>query len=343
MLVAFGVWWGYQKALARENAVRSGQARTLKSDATNPKSNDVPGTNNAPSSTAKSQVGIPKRIWNSLEMELVLIPPGTARFQPMHQKVTVAIIPPPLKNVVIEKSFYLGAHEVTMGQFRAFREQSNHSLAAAADTNHGYDPNTQEMTNNSDFGWDKLGFPTSDNHPVANICVCDMWAFCDWLSEKEGKKYRLPTSAEWHYSFLAGANTMFYWGNDSERWPLMGNVSDLSLRTMLPKHTISPGNDGFAFTAPVGSFPANGYGRYDMYGNVEEVMADWIRDGHVFSQGRPCFGSDSVAVSGGSFAQTAPDSEPMQRRTATLFLTSPFLTSPFLTSPDWGFRVLLEL
>ena len=141
-------------------------------------------------------------------------------------------------------------------------------------------------------------FPQDPEHPVVNVSRDDAQAFCDWLTrrEREGERisqshvYRLPTDLEW--SLMAGLQEdegnspawrdahkqkSFVWGAS---WPdggKVGNFADLAA-TRAPggtsARTIAGYDDGFAFTAPVGSFPPNELGLYDLSGNVQE----WVED-----------------------------------------------------------------
>ena len=141
-------------------------------------------------------------------------------------------------------------------------------------------------------------FRQGPDHPVVNVSREDAQAFCGWLTERERKDerialthhYRLPTDLEW--SMMAGLREeegispgsrdarkqrTYPWGTV---WPpigKVGNFADIAADTAgsVPSDRIIPGyDDGFAFTAPVGSFPANAYGLFDLSGNVQE----WVED-----------------------------------------------------------------
>jgi formylglycine-generating enzyme required for sulfatase activity len=106
----------------------------------------------------------------------------------------------------------------------------------------------------SDQGWGR------GRRPVINVSWDDAKAYVDWLSKKTGKTYRLLTEAEYEYATRAGTQTAYPWGDD------IGNAN------------ANCGVCGSEWdgkqTAPVGSFPANGFGLYDMVGNVTE----WTQD-----------------------------------------------------------------
>jgi formylglycine-generating enzyme required for sulfatase activity len=133
----------------------------------------------------------------------------------------------------------------------------------------------------------------SGEHPVRNERYIDAVGFCDWLSKKEGKTYRLPTDQEWSDAVgigteekrtenstpesLAGKiKTEFPWGTE---WPPpegAGNYADSAWKQEFPKETCIEGyTDGFPVTSPVMSFKPNKLGLYDMGSNVSEWVADW--------------------------------------------------------------------
>lgn len=101
--------------------------------------------------------------------------------------------------------------------------------------------------------------------PVDSVSWMDANEYC----RKSGK--RLPTEAEWEYAARAGTTTEYYWGNDFD--PKMGNLCDSTCELNV---RLIEGSDNFKHTAPVGSFPPNPFGLYDMSGNVSE----WVWDSY---------------------------------------------------------------
>jgi len=107
------------------------------------------------------------------------------------------------------------------------------------------------------------------NQPVVGVTWHDANAFCRWLTQITGVPHSLPTEAQWETAARGGlVGEPYPWGSQS---PDAGGVCRANFRTSLP------GAAGFQFTAPVGSFPPNPYGLYDMAGNV----AEWCQDRYV--------------------------------------------------------------
>ena len=100
---------------------------------------------------------------------------------------------------------------------------------------------------------------------------------CYWLRPTEGRRYRLPTEAEWEYACRAGTRTRYHAGDDPDALPGVANTFDARTAARWPrwKAFAVSGSDAFTFTAPVGSFAPNAFGLYDMHGNVWEWVADW--------------------------------------------------------------------
>ncbi len=145
----------------------------------------------------------------------------------------------------------------------------------------GYEPAIQYFAGRKpEYSWRQPGFPQAERHPVVNVTWGDAAALCDWLSRRESRRYRLPTEAEWEYACRAGSRTRWHSGDDAEGLVEVANLFDAACRPLFPQFEkfALAGSDGFAFTAPVGSFRPNAWGLYDMHGNVWEWCADWYAD-----------------------------------------------------------------
>jgi formylglycine-generating enzyme required for sulfatase activity len=180
----------------------------------------------------------------------------------------------PVHEVCVD-DFYLGKYEVTVGQFRAFVNATGYRTEA--EKGDGADHFTGSGWKiGANINWRNPGLSQTDRHPVVCVSYNDAVAFVEWLSRTAGKTYRLPTEAEWEYAARSGGKKYKYsWGNGSPS----GNIGDISVKREFPEwpNSIWEGyNDGYAFTAPVGSFSPNELGLYDMTGNVWEWCSDWF-------------------------------------------------------------------
>ena len=264
-----------------------------------------------------------KPITNSIRMKLTLIPAGdfmmgsretpeelAKAFEATGAKPAWFTDEQPSHRVRITKPFYLGAHEVTRGQFRQFIDDTGLQTDAEKGDRKGiYVAESVEGKTKArldpEGSWRKVGFEQTDEHPVVGVSWNDATAFCQWLSRKEGKTYRLPTEAEWEYACRAGSTTRYWNGDDSKDLALIGNVADAKAKAQFPdwKWTIGA-SDGYLYTAPVGKFSANGFGLYDMHGNVWEWCADWYdgayyKDSPSDDPAGPATGSIRVDRGGG--------------------------------------------
>ncbi len=182
--------------------------------------------------------------------------------------------------VRITKSFYLGITEVTRGQFRRFVDDAGYQTEAEKDGRGGLGWNeaTKRLEKHPRYTWQNAGFKQTDEHPVVNVSWNDAVAMANWLSQKDGKTYRLPTEAEREYACRAGTTSRYSCGDDPQELAAVGNVGDATLKAAVPHWnapTIST-HDGYVHTAPAGRYNANPWGLLDMHGNVWEWCSDWL-------------------------------------------------------------------
>ena len=180
--------------------------------------------------------GKPKKItWEKDGKEMVLIPAGSFEMGD-HFSEGNDEDELPVHTVTLD-AFYMDTHEVTVGQFKQF---VNHS---------GYDY--------PDRRWNDVAhYSPGDDYPMMYVSWNDAVAYTEWVGK------RLPTEAEWEYAARGGLEGQRYpWGNE-----LTHNDAN---------YTGTGGKDSWDKCSPVGSFEANGYGLYDMAGNVWEWCQDW--------------------------------------------------------------------
>ncbi|SFK78190.1 SUMF1/EgtB/PvdO family nonheme iron enzyme [Methylocapsa palsarum] len=207
----------------------------------------------------------------------------------------------PVHLVVIPKPFAIGREEVTYAQWDACVDDGGCG---------GWRPD--------DHGRDRTNLQT--NLPVSEVSWTDARAYLEWLSGKSGRAYRLPSEAEWEYAARAGSATAYWWGDATGTG-----------------HANCRGCGGDGRVSPVDSYQPNGFGLYDVAGNVAEWVedcwndsyADAPRDGAAYETGS----CKQRVVRGGSF-----DTGPRYVRSASRFLTEAGLR--YYTN---GFRVVRDL
>jgi formylglycine-generating enzyme required for sulfatase activity len=167
--------------------------------------------------------------------------------------------------------FYLDETEVTNAQFAAFVAAAGYITESEKQGSSGvFDPETGAWSLVDGADWSHPRGPGSsiegrDDYPVIHVSWDDAAAYAQWAGK------RLPTEAEWEYASRGGLQQATYpWGNEltprgrhhANTWQGEFPVQDQR-------------QDGFGDVAPVKRFPPNGYGLYDISGNVWEWVADW--------------------------------------------------------------------
>jgi formylglycine-generating enzyme required for sulfatase activity len=237
----------------------------------------------SPQSYERFQDALPD---GSLGPEMVVIPTGTFQMGDI-QNVGVSD-EKPVHQVSIA-SFAIGRYEVTHDEYVHFLNAVKHR---------GPEGEPWFKTKAEDQSSHIIGSPGIyqvetgyENHPMINISWYGAMAYADWLSEQTGKRYRLPSEAEWEYATRAKTETQYWWGNE-----IGSNRANC---------VNSECGDNFESTAPVGSFDPNPFGLYDTLGNVLEWVADpWHgnyegapTDGSVWTEG----GDGHFVLRGGSW------------------------------------------
>jgi formylglycine-generating enzyme required for sulfatase activity len=160
----------------------------------------------------------------------------------------------PQHNITVVKSFAIAKFELTFADW---------DVCAAGGGCNGYKPN--------DSGWGR------GRQPVINVDWNDAQQYIAWLAKMTGKPYRLLSEAEYEYAARAGTTTIYPWGEDLK----------LDGQTMANCSMCGSRWDHYQ-SAPVGSFPPNKFGLYDMVGNVSEWTEDCYHDSY---NGAPADGS----------------------------------------------------
>jgi formylglycine-generating enzyme len=173
----------------------------------------------------------------------------------------------PRRRVRITRPFFVGVHEVTREKFAQFIDAERRRRAYGTKEN-------GEVVEINGLSWRAPGFEQTGSHPVVLLSWNDAVAFCEWLSRKESRVYRLPTEAEWEYIARGGSHSTFPWGDDPDDGRGWSNAADLSAKDVFEDWVTFSWSDGFVFTAPVGSFRPNEWGLYDVIGNVWEWCSD---------------------------------------------------------------------
>ncbi|MDB5386931.1 MAG: hypothetical protein JWM11_2577 [Planctomycetaceae bacterium] len=268
---------------------------------------------------AAAQLGCPVSVTNSLQMEFRLVPAGEMNMgtDPKQGQALLDLqqLPEwyerhmrnesPAHQVRITRPFFLASREISRGDFQKFLNETKHARDFDKDGRKGQQIDESNLT---------------DDHPAINVSWNDAVAFCEWLSLKEGRRYRLPTEAEWELACRAGSTTQFSYGDDLEQL------------------------DGYAWTIrnsegrpqPRGALNPNAFGLYDMHGNVWEwcsnhfELNDYTAEPAVDPTG-PVAGT-ARRYRGGSFAQY-----PLMSRSAARLGDV-----PEFVSSDIGFRIACD-
>jgi len=207
----------------------------------------------------------------------------------------------PNHRVRIARPFYLGRDHVTRGQYAAFVKATGHAGVGCR----------------GGRSWSEVAFAQTDDDPVVCVSTEDADAYVQWLSTLTGHAYRLPSEAEWEYAARAGTTTARYWGDDRAG----------------PCRHAATGNCGLIGTVPVGHFPANAFGLYDMLGEAWQWTADCWNDSYQHAP------ADGSAAREGDCALRVVRGGAWSASSWTLRAAERDAQRPTYRASDVGFRV----
>jgi formylglycine-generating enzyme required for sulfatase activity len=192
----------------------------------------------------------------------------------------------PQHAVTIDKGFAMARSAVTVAEFREFVRASGYvpdSVKLGGSS--VYDERSGALRDDSDATWqdDYAGHKADDPLPVVNISWNDARAYANWLSQRTGKAYRLPSEAEFEYALRGGTTSRYWWGDGTPKHPVenLTGSGDRSRSGRHWSHAFRGYRDGHWGPAPVMSFAANPFGLYDINGNVSEWVQDCWHDSYI--------------------------------------------------------------
>jgi len=212
---------------------------------------------------------------------MVVLPRGRFKQGSLRAESGTTAFETPMHWVAIGTSFSMSSNAVTVDDFQQFITDTGSDIR-------GCDTYDGDWKRRPDSSWKNPGFSQTGTHPVTCVSWNDAKAYARWLSTKTGHTYRLPSASEWEYAARSGSEAVQPWSADGAAACATANVADASAAQRYPGWSVFGCNDGYVFTAPVGSFQANSFGLNDMLGNVFQWTEDcW----HADYTGAPIDGS----------------------------------------------------
>lgn len=202
---------------------------------------------------------------------MVVVPAGQFRMSSSREEAGRTTSEIPQRLVEFPRPFAISRYPVTRGQFRTFLERTRRTPAAAC--------SDATPARRAGLSFMAPGFAQTDEHPAVCVGHEDAVAYVEWLNRELGiSAYRLPTEAEWEYVARSGSRSAYTWGEDEKNACRYGNFGDSEFARKFDPQSDSLCSDGFAYTAPVGSFPANAWGVLDTVGNVRQWTRSCLHD-----------------------------------------------------------------
>jgi formylglycine-generating enzyme required for sulfatase activity len=176
--------------------------------------------------------------------------------------------------VTIANPFALSESKITVAQFKAFMIDKRHNPEASTKPCRNA---AGRALRDQELSYLAPGFEQADTHPVVCVSWNDAVEYTRWLSEKTGKRYRLPTESEWEYAARAASSEPWRVADSLTDSCKFGNILDSSAvakKAGADRALAATCSDEWPYTSPAGAFAANGFGLFDVYGNAHE----WVQD-----------------------------------------------------------------
>jgi len=186
------------------------------------------------------------------------------------------------------KSFRLARYETTVAQFRQFVEATGHKTQDQC-----WQFDRTDWAALKDVKWSSPAVAPSEFHPVMCVSWEDANAYVAWLARETGRKFRLPSEAEWEYAARAGSSTKWFPGDAPDLLCEYANLKDRRFKAAAQRDhgldmLVTDCDDGAEYTTVAGMYKPNAFGLFDVMGNVAEWVADCQ---HPDYSGAPADGS----------------------------------------------------
>ena len=243
---------------------------------------------------------------------LTVVPPGVFEMGSPSDEFGHRAEEGPLHYQQVAEHFAIGVYPVTAEEFGCFERDTG-------------------------WRWRSDLITSSGQHPVINIRHGEAEAYCHWLSDKTGQRYRLPSEAEWEYACRAGTSMPFAFGESVSCREVHFKAAFPYEEARQKKRWYLPKCAPLGQTVPVGSYQPNVWGLHDMHGNVWEMTRDnWSQSYEHLPRRHPVKSTRRnkwITVRGGSWFDAAVYARSAARR--------PRLRDEL--DVNLGFRVVREL
>lgn len=229
--------------------------------------------------------------------EMAIVPKGSFMMgatdqEEQHMFIDHVAAEHPRHEVTIDYSFAIGRFEVTTEQFDAYVKETGSEVGGICSIRLiEKGPNALTFTGTrhpeaekyevspfhaiiTDGSYAQPGLPITGQQPAVCVSRLEILGYLDWLSQKTGRTYRLPSEAEWEYAARAGTDTVAFWGDSLDEACLYANFADRTSGYQAGIAAPCAESIRPEWTAPVGSYKPNPWGLHDMAGNVQELVED---------------------------------------------------------------------